>query len=77
MSIVLEGNKVLTKNTAKACALLIGLIYALNLHYPSYFEIFQKLFLDYDGLKLSPKVWYWKTNLHIQNVFCSMDVRRH
>uniref|UniRef100_A0A803K3W8 Uncharacterized protein n=1 Tax=Xenopus tropicalis TaxID=8364 RepID=A0A803K3W8_XENTR len=70
VSIVLEGNKVLTKceNTAKACALLMGLIYALNLQYPSSlkytFEVFQKLILDLDGLKLSHKVRSLKTKLH-------------
>uniref|UniRef100_A0A3B3RSE1 Uncharacterized protein n=2 Tax=Paramormyrops kingsleyae TaxID=1676925 RepID=A0A3B3RSE1_9TELE len=70
VSIVLEGSKVLTKcqNTAKACALLMGLIYALNLQYPSNlkytFEVFQKLILDLDGLKLSPKVRSLKTKLH-------------
>lgn len=67
VSIVLEGSKVLTKceNTAKACALLMGLIYALNLPYPSNlkytFEVFQKLILDLDGLELSPKVRSLKT----------------
>ncbi|ROI73795.1 hypothetical protein DPX16_22906 [Anabarilius grahami] len=61
ISIVLEGTKVLTKceNTGKACALLMGLIYSLNLQYPSTlkytFEVFQKR-MDLDGLKLSPKV---------------------
>ncbi len=68
-SIVLEGSKVLCKceNTAKACALLMGLIYALNLQYPSKlkytFEVFQKLFLELDGLKLSPKVRSLKNKL--------------
>ncbi|OCT86383.1 hypothetical protein XELAEV_18020065mg [Xenopus laevis] len=70
VSIVIEGSKVLTKcaNAAKACALLMGLIYALNLQYPSNlkytFEVFQKLILDLDGLKLSHKVRSLKTKLH-------------
>lgn len=69
VSIVLEGSKVLSKceNTAKACALLMGLIYALNLQYPSKlkytFEVFQKLFMELDGLKLSPKVRSLKNKL--------------
>ncbi len=69
VSIVVEGSKVLCKceNTAKACALLMGLIYALNLQYPSKlkytFEVFQKLFLELDGLKLSPKVRSLKNKL--------------
>lgn len=69
VSIVLEGSKVLSKceNTAKACSLLMGLIYALNLQYPSKlkytFEVFQKPFLELDGLKLSPKVQSLKNKL--------------
>ncbi|XP_067105521.1 uncharacterized protein [Osmerus mordax] len=62
VSIIIEGNEVLTKcdNTAKACTLLMGLLYALNLEYPAKlkytFEVFQKLFLELDGIKLSSKV---------------------
>ncbi len=58
VSIILEGLG--CHNTAKACALLMGLIYALNLAYPRAlhytFEVFQKLFLELDVIKLSPKV---------------------
>lgn len=62
VSIILEGKEVLTRcnSTAKACTLLMGLIYSLNLAYPSTlrytFEVFQKLFLELNGIKLSPKV---------------------
>ncbi|KAM6992389.1 uncharacterized protein ora6 [Tautogolabrus adspersus] len=62
VSILLEGKEVLTgcSSTAKACTLLMGLIYALNLAYPSpvryTFEVFQKLFLKLNGIKLSPKL---------------------
>lgn len=62
VSIILEGKEVLTgcNSTAKACTLLMGLIYSLNLAYPSTlrytFEVFQKLFLELNGIKLSPKV---------------------
>ncbi|CAL8293580.1 unnamed protein product [Arctogadus glacialis] len=69
VSIILEGREVLhgCGNAAKACALLMGLIYALNLAYPQTlrytFEVFQKLFLELDGMKLSPKVQALKSKL--------------
>ncbi|XP_062331178.1 uncharacterized protein LOC134031520 [Osmerus eperlanus] len=69
VSIIIEGNEVLTKcdNTAKACTLLMGLLYALNLEYPAKlkytFEVFQKLFLELDGIKLSSKVQSLRTKL--------------
>ncbi|KAK0148644.1 hypothetical protein N1851_011039 [Merluccius polli] len=69
VSIILEGREVLHRcgNTARACALLMGLIYALNLAYPQTlrytFEVFQKLFLELDGMKLSPKVQALKSKL--------------
>ncbi|CAM4683345.1 unnamed protein product [Leuciscus chuanchicus] len=54
-------------STAKACTLLMGLIYALNLAYPPTlrytFEVFQKLFLNLDGVKMSPKVQSLKLKL--------------
>ena len=59
VSIVSEGNEVLTRcgNRSRACMLLMGLIYALNLEYPkrNAFEAFQKLFPELDGAKL-PKI---------------------
>ncbi|KAE8278979.1 hypothetical protein D5F01_LYC22561 [Larimichthys crocea] len=68
-SIILEGMEMLSgcRNTANACVLLMGLVYALNLAYPTTlcytFEAFQKLFLDLDGIKLSPKVHTLKVKL--------------
>lgn len=59
VSILLEGKEILPGcgSTTKACTLLMGLIYALNLAYPQAlrytFEVFQKLFLELDGIKLS------------------------
>lgn len=62
IGIVIDGAKVLTTlgNFTRACTMLMGLIYALNLAYPKElkysFEAFQKLFLELDCAKLSPKV---------------------
>lgn len=62
VSILVEGHEILPgcKSTAKACSLLMGLIYALNLAYPPTlrytFEVFQELLLELDGVKLSPKI---------------------
>ncbi|XP_043953902.1 uncharacterized protein LOC122820502 [Gambusia affinis] len=61
VSIVIEGNQVMEGcgRRTKACVLLMGLIYALNLDYPKQlkntFEAFQKLFLELDGEKLLKK----------------------
>lgn len=62
VSIVNEGTEVLDNcgSVAKACLLLMGIIYAMNLSYPPKtkytFEVFQKLLLELDVLKLSPKI---------------------
>ncbi|KAL6484916.1 hypothetical protein MHYP_G00069610 [Metynnis hypsauchen] len=62
VSIVIEGTEVLAdcKTVAKACTLFMGLMYALHLSYPSRskytFEVFQKIFLQLDAMKMSPKV---------------------
>uniref|UniRef100_A0A9J7YGS4 Uncharacterized protein n=1 Tax=Cyprinus carpio carpio TaxID=630221 RepID=A0A9J7YGS4_CYPCA len=54
-------------NVANSVALLIGLIYNLNLSYPKEFrytfELLQKVFLELDGHKLSTKVQALKTKL--------------
>ncbi|XP_051960854.1 uncharacterized protein LOC127628167 isoform X2 [Xyrauchen texanus] len=69
VSILLEGREMFPGcgSTAKACTLLMGLIYSLNLAYPPTlrytFEVFQKLFLDLDGVKMSPKVRSLKLKL--------------
>ncbi|KAF3851507.1 hypothetical protein F7725_013279 [Dissostichus mawsoni] len=60
-ALLLEGKEMMPGcgSTAKACTLLMGLIYALNLAYPPTlrytFEVFQKPFLGLDGIKLTPK----------------------
>ncbi|XP_066529235.1 uncharacterized protein [Hoplias malabaricus] len=62
IGIVIEGVEVLHDLTsvASACALLLGLIYALNLAYPKAlrftFEVFQKIFMKLEEHKMSPKV---------------------
>ncbi|XP_028461691.1 uncharacterized protein LOC114573615 [Perca flavescens] len=61
IGIVIEGVEVLHELTsvASACALLLGLIYALNLAYPKpfrfTFEVLQKIFMQLDQHKMSPK----------------------
>ncbi|XP_057690566.1 uncharacterized protein LOC130914969 isoform X2 [Corythoichthys intestinalis] len=62
VSIVIEGNQVMEGcgSRTKACVLLMGLIYALNLEYPkrlkNTFETFQKIFLELDRDNLPKKV---------------------
>ena len=62
VSVIIEGKEVLEdcRSLANACPLLMGVIYAVNLSYPlklKYtFEVFQKLFLELDILKMSSKV---------------------
>ncbi|XP_034721379.1 uncharacterized protein LOC117940105 [Etheostoma cragini] len=67
-SIFIEGTEVLRDlDVPRACAFLMGLIYGLNLSYPkelkNTFEVFQKIFLELDGLKASPKVMSLKSKL--------------
>jgi len=53
--------------SANDCTLLMELIFALNLAYPPTlhyaFEVFQKPFLDLDGVKVSQKVQSLKLKL--------------
>ncbi|XP_060759753.1 uncharacterized protein LOC132870183 [Neoarius graeffei] len=69
VGIVIEGVEVLhgLRNTANACALLLGLIYCLNLSYPkelkSTFEFLQKVIMELDGSRLSTKVQVLKNRL--------------
>lgn len=70
VGIVIEGVEVLHDlgDVASACALLMGVIYALNLSYPkelkTFFEVLQKLFLQLDVAKLSTKVQMLKNKLY-------------
>ena len=62
VGIVLEGVEVLQnlKSVTLGCVMLLGLIYALNLSYPKdlkcTFEVFQKVLMELDTTKFSPKV---------------------
>ncbi|KAG9272108.1 hypothetical protein AMEX_G13060, partial [Astyanax mexicanus] len=66
---VVDGVKVLTAlgNFARACSMLVGFAYAVDLAYPKElrytFEVFQKLLLELDCLKLSPNVNSLKNKL--------------
>jgi len=70
VGIVIEGVEVLHDlgDVASACALLMGVIYALNLSYPkelkAFFEVLQKLFLQLDASSLSTKVQMLKNKLY-------------
>ncbi|XP_071403280.1 uncharacterized protein [Centroberyx affinis] len=62
VGVVLEGVEVLhnLQSVTLGCVMLFGLIYALNLSYPKdvkcTFEVFQKILMELDTTKLSPKV---------------------
>ncbi|XP_039544877.1 uncharacterized protein LOC120491248 [Pimephales promelas] len=62
VGVVLEGVEVLQNlpSITFGCVMLFGLIYALNLNYPKdlkcTFEAFQKILMELDTTKLSPKV---------------------
>ncbi|XP_073763453.1 uncharacterized protein isoform X1 [Danio rerio] len=67
--VVLEGVEVLhnLQSVTHAWVMLYGLIYALNLNYPKSlkctFEVYQKILMDLDSTKLSPKVQTLKLKL--------------
>ncbi|XP_041848207.1 uncharacterized protein LOC121644367 [Melanotaenia boesemani] len=69
VGIVVEGVRVLADlgNVPRACVMLIGLAYAVDLAYPKELrytlEVFQKLFLELDSTRLSPKVNSLKNKL--------------
>lgn len=62
VGVILEGVQVLQelKDVPNACALLFGLIYVLNLSYPSNlrytFEFIQKIIMELDEQRLSAKI---------------------
>ncbi|XP_056248329.1 uncharacterized protein LOC130179403 [Seriola aureovittata] len=64
VGIIIDGTPVLTglDNVSRACCLLLGLTYALNLDYPpklaKTFEVFQRLFVGLDTLQPKPTSKY-------------------
>ncbi|XP_037832052.1 uncharacterized protein LOC108247045 isoform X3 [Kryptolebias marmoratus] len=71
IGIVLEGVRVMPAlgTFPRACAMLVGLTYAVDLAYPKELrytlEVFQKLFLELDCASLSPKVNSLKNKLMV------------
>lgn len=69
VGLIVEGVKVLQNlgDVTKAYAFLLGVIYSLNLSYPSdlkyTFEFFQKVLLGLDAQKLSHKIQVLKNKL--------------
>ncbi|XP_051275183.1 uncharacterized protein LOC127374168 [Dicentrarchus labrax] len=69
VGIIIEGVEVLhdLDNTANAVAILFGLMYSLDLSYPTNlkytFEVLQKLVMELDGNKLSTKAQVLKNKL--------------
>lgn len=69
IGILIKGVEVITGlgDIARACIVLFGLTYALNLDYPRLlkytFEVFQFFFLELDDSKLSNKVQSLKNKL--------------
>lgn len=62
ISIVIDGVEILNElpSVACACAMMFGIIYALNLKYPEglkyTFEAFQKVIMDIESKKMSQRV---------------------
>lgn len=58
IGIVIDGDIILDnmKSVAQACALMLGVIYALIYELKYYYEFVQKVLMHMDGSKLSPKV---------------------
>ena len=70
IGIIIEGVEVLGDlgDVATGCAVLLGLIYSLNLSYPKdlryTFEFIQRVLMQLDSHKLSNKVQVLKNKLH-------------
>lgn len=70
--VLIEGTEVLSNvpSTAAAVAMLFGLTYVLNLKYPKElkftFEFFQKVLMELDTRKMTPKICHLCTLLHSQ-----------
>lgn len=70
VGIIIEGVEVLHNlgNVANAVAILFGLIYSLDLSYPTQlkytFEVLQKIMMELDGKSLSTKAQVLKNKLY-------------
>ncbi|KAL3041426.1 hypothetical protein OYC64_019593 [Pagothenia borchgrevinki] len=70
VGIFVEGLIILDNigSVARACAIMLGVIYTLNMAYPKelryYYEFIQKVLLQMDGERLSPKVLGLKNKIH-------------
>lgn len=70
--VLIEGTEVLSNvpSNAAAVAMLFGLTYVLNLKYPKElkftFEFFQKVLMELDSRKMTPKICRLCTLLHSQ-----------
>lgn len=57
-------------SAAQACAVMLGVIYALNLAYPKdlrhYYEFIQKLLMQMDGEKLSARILGLKNKIIVR-----------
>lgn len=77
VGVLIEGVEALVglPSISCGCAMLFGLIYALNLSYPQEwkctFEFFQKILMNLDGKKLSPKVQSLKIKMLQWSICCS------
>lgn len=62
IGIYVEGEVILENigSVVQACAMMLGVIYVLNMAYPKelkyFYEFIQKVLLQMDGERLSPKV---------------------
>lgn len=70
IKIVIEGTEVLNElpSVATAFAMVFGIIFTLNLKYPKRlqftFEFVQKVLMELDGKKMTPKVTRLTTQLY-------------
>ncbi|KAL3061987.1 hypothetical protein OYC64_009997 [Pagothenia borchgrevinki] len=66
VGIFVEGLIILDNigSVARACAIMLRVIYTLNMELRYYYEFIQKVLLQMDGERLSPKVLGLKNKIH-------------